>query len=190
MTLLLFAAIGCTSGGFCINTNIMKITHKTKTADILPLLDDNNVKGFLSQIPAHPLEKSIMSMSILEFSEILADEEAFIKKILDHKRALVAFGRLRSYKEQIEDISKFMKLYDYKKSAEEEQAAKGIVFPDFSMRMLADCVKFFNLHSFDEAEKVKVSEWLAIFQFSASEALFQYRFSKIIEDKTKSNKKR
>lgn len=163
----------------------MKITNKTKTADILPLLDENNIKDFLSQIPSYPLEKSIMSMSIKQFSDILTDEETFIKKLLSHKRALVAFGKLKSYKEQIDGIGKFMKLYDYKRSQDEEQATNGVVFPDFSIRMLSDCVKFFHLKSFDEAESCKVSDWLTIFQIEASNTLFQHNYNKIVEDKHK-----
>ena len=168
----------------------MKITHKTKTVDILPLLDDNNIKDFLSQIPSYPLEKSIMSMTIKQFSDILTDEETFIKKLLNQKRALVAFGMLNEYKKQIEDIAKFMKLYDYKRSQDEEQATKGIVFPDFSIRMLADCVKFFHLKSFDEAENCKVSDWLTIFQIEAANTLLQHNYNKIVEDKQKRKQKK
>lgn len=168
----------------------MKITNKTKTANILPLLDENRLKELIEQIPSYPLEKSIMSMSIKQFSDILTDEETFIKKLLSHKRALVAFGKLKSYKEQIDRIAKFMKLYDYKRSQDEEQATNGVVFPDFSIRMLADCVKFFHLKSFDEAESCKVSDWLTIFQIEAANSLFQHNYNKIVEDKQKRKQKK
>lgn len=168
----------------------MKISRHTKTKDILPLLDESNLKTLLEQIPSFPLEKSVMSMTIREFSDILTDEESFIKRILRHRKAFVALGKLKSYKEQIENIGKFMKMYDHKKSNDEEQAARGIVFPDFSIRMMADCVRFFNLHSFDEAENVKVSDWLTVFHIEASNTLLQHNYNKIIEEKQKRKQKK
>ena len=168
----------------------MKITSKTKTKYILPLLDADRLKSLLDEVPAVPLEKTLLSMTIREFSDVLADEENFIKKILGHRKALTALGMLRSYREQAENIGKFMKMYDHKKTPEEEQAAKGVVFPDFAARMMADCVRFFHLKSFDEAEKCKVSDWLTIFQIEGSQNLFQRRFNDIINEKQKRKHKK
>lgn len=168
----------------------MKISRHTRTKNILPLLDEERLKTLLDAIPAYPLKKSVMSMTIREFSEILADEETFMKKILSHRKALIAFGRLKSYREQITGVSKFLQMYNYKKSQDEEQAARNIVFPDFSIRMMADCVRFFHLKSFDEAEKCKVSDWLTIFQIEGSQNLFQRRFNDIINEKQKRKHKK
>lgn len=168
----------------------MKITKHTRTKDIIHLLNEERLKELLEQIPSFPLEKSVMAMTIREFSDILTDEENFIKKILRHRKAFVSLGMLRSYKEQIESISRFIKLYDHQRTNEEEQAGRGIVFPDFSVRMLSDCVRFFHLRSFEEAEKVKISEWLTLFQIEASQTLFQYNYNKILEEKQKRNRKK
>lgn len=167
----------------------MKITRRTRTTDILPLVNKDNVEDLLSQFPPYPLKKPVSSMTIEEFSQILGDEEGFITKLLSHKKALVAFGRLKQYRDEISGISKFMKLYDHRRSQEEEQAAKGIVFPDMSMRMLADCVRFFGLKSFKEAERCTVSDWLAIFQLEASATLYQLNYNRIMANKQKNKQK-
>lgn len=168
----------------------MKITKHTRTKDIIPLLNEERLKELLEQIPSFPLEKSVMAMTIREFSDILTDEQEFLKKILSCRKAFKAFGKLKSYKVQIENISKFMKMYDHHRTKEEEDAARGIVFPEFSVRMMADAVKFFNLHSFEEAEKVTISEWLTLFQIEASQTLLAYRYQKIIEAKQRKDRRK
>lgn len=168
----------------------IKINWKTKTKDILPLLNAENIERLLDAVPEYPLETAVLLMKIKQFASILEDEESFISQLLNEKRALVAFGRLKSYKRQIEEFANFIKLYDFKEDNDEAQAKKGIVFPKMSMRMLSDCVRYFHLKSFDEAEDYTVSQWLAIFQEDAANALYQRRLHEIYEKKSKQKKKK
>lgn len=168
----------------------IRITHKTKTKDILPLLNAESIERLLDAVPEYPLETAVLSMKIRQFAEILTDEEAFITQTLKEKRALVAFGRLKSYKRQIEEFANFLKLYDIKRTAEENAASKGIVFPNMSQRMMSDCVRYFHLKSFDEAEGCTVSDWLMVFQEDAANALYQRRIHEIYEKKSKQKKKK
>lgn len=168
----------------------IRITHKTKTKDILPLLNAESIERLLDAVPEYPLETAVLSMKIRQFASILEDEESFIAQILNEKRALVAFGRLKQYRKEIKQFADFIKLYDFKESNEEEQAKKGIVFPNMSMRMMSDCVRFFGLSSFEEAEHKKVNEWLAVFQNDAANALYTRRIHEIYEKKSKQKKKR
>lgn len=168
----------------------IRITHKTKTKDILPLLNAESIERLLDAVPEYPLETAVLSMKIRQFAEILTDEEAFITQTLKEKRALVAFGRLKSYKRQIEEFTNFLKLYDIKRTAEENAASKGIVFPNMSQRMMSDCVRYFHLKSFEEAEGCTVSDWLMVFQEDAANALYQRRIHEIYEKKSKQKKKR
>ena len=50
---------------------------------------------------------------------------------------------------------------------------QGVDFPNAVERMLLDCVKFFHLHSFDEAERLKVAEWLLVAKEEASAANYE-----------------
>lgn len=168
----------------------IRITNRTKTKDILPLLNAKNIERLLDAVPEYPLETAILSLEIKDFAAILEDEESFISRLLNEKRALVAFGRLKQYRKEIKQFADFIKLYDFKESNEEEQAKKGIVFPNMSMRMMSDCVRFFGLSSFEEAEHKKVNEWLAVFQNDAANALYTRRIHEIYEKKSKQKKKR
>lgn len=168
----------------------IRITNRTKTKDILPLLNAENIERLLDAVPEYPLETAVLGMKIRDFASILEDEESFISRLLNEKRALIAFGRLKQYRKEIKQFADFIKLYDFKESNEEEQAKKGIVFPNMSMRMMSDCVRFFGLSSFDDAERMKVSDWLAVFQSDAANALYQRRLHDIYQAKSKQKKKK
>lgn len=164
----------------------MKITKRTKTRDVLPLLTQDTLKELLEKVHAVPLDKPLITLTVGEFGEMVEDEETYIGKLLKHRKALKAFGRLKQYKQEIEAISKFFKLYDIRRTADESNAAIGIKFPNLGQRMLIDCVKWFHLNSMEEAEKVKLSAWLTMWQDEAANALYQRNYSKILEQKHKS----
>lgn len=139
----------------------------------------------MAKVPAVPLRKPLLQMTVGEFADILEDETQYIGNILAARKALKAFGRLKQFRTELEMVQKFMKLYDHQPTQEEKAAENGVVFPSFGQRMLIDCVKFFGLHSFKEAEKVPVAEWLTIFQSEASAVLYQRNYNKIMENKQK-----
>jgi hypothetical protein len=167
----------------------MKLTNKTLTKDVLPLLTKELLEEILDKVPAVPLDKPLLSLTVGEFGEIIEDEETYIVKLLKHRKALKAFGLLKQYRQEIEAISKFFKLYETKKTQEETNAALNIKFPSFSQRILIDCVKWFHLKSMEEAEKIKISEWLTMWQDEASAALYQHNYSKLLEQKNKAKRK-
>ena len=167
----------------------MKITEKTRTRDILPLLTDETLKEVLEKVPAVPLKKHLLEMSIGEFSGILESEEQFIADILKTRKALKAFGLLKQYKQEMEALAGFLKRFDTKRTQEEEAAAKGVLFPNMAQRMLIDVVKWFGLHSTREAEKITVGEWLTIWQDEAASALYQRNYMRIMDAKNKTKRK-
>lgn len=163
----------------------MQIDRHTKTKNVLPLLTKETLEEFLQKVPPVPLKKPLLKMTVGEFAEVFEDENQYIADILGCRRALKAFGRLKQFRTELEQIQKFMKLYDHQPTQEEKAAEKGIMFPSFAQRILIDCVKFFGLKSFTEAEKVPVSEWLTIFQSEASAVLYQRNYNRIMENKQK-----
>lgn len=170
----------------------MQITKHTKTKHVLPLLTKETMEELLQKVPPVPLKKPLLKMTVGEFSTLLDDETQYIANILSAWNAFKAFGRLKQFRIELEQIQKFMKLYDHQPTQEEKAAENGVVFPNFGQRMLIDCVKFFGLKSFKEAEKVPLSEWLTIFQSEASSVLYQRNYQRIMEQKqkAKNNKKR
>ena len=167
----------------------MVINCKTLTKDILPLLTQATLKELLEKVSAVPLKKPVLAMSIGEFGEIVVDEEIYIAKLLKHHKALKAFGLLKQYKQEMEALAKFFKMYEIKRTQEEEAAGKGIVFPNLAQRMLVDCVKWFHLKSTEEAEKVKLSDWMTLWQDEAANMLYQRNYQKILEQKNKAKRK-
>lgn len=167
----------------------IQITHRTKTKDILPLLNAENIERLLEVMPEQPLETAIFSMEIRTFADILTDEQSFIESLLSERKALVAFGRLKEYRKEIQQFTAFLKQFDFKETSEEQQAKRGIQFPDMAMRMMTDVTRFFGLKSFDDAERMKVSDWLAVFQSDAASALYQRKLNDIYRRKSEVKKK-
>lgn len=168
----------------------MKITKRTRVKDILPLLTEKRMEYLLRDIPEYPLDKSILSMTIGEFSEILLDEQAYILTLLNpRERAWKAFGRLRTFKKEMEEVSNFMKKYEIKQTEDEKRASTNVEFPDFIAKMLITVVQFFNLHSFKEAESIPLADYLVILQEQSSAVKYQRNYSRIMEDQYKSKTK-
>ena len=170
----------------------MKITYKTKTKDVLPLLMFNpeKMEWLIEQVPEVDY-KSVTSMTVAEFADLTEDEAAYIEKhILSEKRALNAFGKLKSLKRQMDELSKYLKLLSVEQTPDEKAAQRGVKSPTFIQNMMIDLVEFFGLSSFDEAEKRTVAEWIMIFQQKAAEAKVQRNLSKIWEQKNKAKRKK
>lgn len=169
----------------------MKITRRTLTKDILPLLTEERLEEVLEQVQEVPLRKPLLSMSIREFGEIVSDEETFLLSLVkQNRRALRFLGRLKSYRKAMDSLNRFIKTFDVEQTAEEKAAAKGVLFPNFQQRMLLTCAKFFGYKSLEEAGGCRLADYLTIFQDEASAMLFQRRHAKLLEQKYKSKNKR
>lgn len=169
----------------------MKITKKTKTRDILPLLTKERLEDLLEQVEPVTLEKSILSMTLTEFNDIISDEESFMLELVKHNRKALKFlGKLKSFREQMNGLNAFFKRLEINQSSEEKAAAKGVLFPDIMQRMLLTCCAFFHLKSFDEAEKCRISDYMLIYQNEAANAQYQRNYQAILEQKQKNKSKK
>ncbi len=169
----------------------MRITKRTKTKDILPLLTKERLDDLLEQVEAIPLKKSILSMTLTEFNDIISDEEYFVLELVKHNRKALKFlGKLKSFREQMNGLNAFFKRLEIKQTPEETAATKGVLFPDIMQRMLLTCCQFFHLKSFEEAEKCTVGSYMLIYQNEAANAIYQRNYNKIIEAKQKNKKKK
>lgn len=168
----------------------MKITRRTRVKDLLPLLTEKRMKYLLDNIQEYPLERPILSMTIGEFAEIIFDQEAYIKKILrPHRKAYVAFGQLKSFKRQMEEVSKIFEKMQVKHTAIEKQAMIGVNFIPFIGNLLLLAVRTFHLHSIKEAESIPLSDIIIVMQDNFSSLQYQRNYSRIMEDQYKSKNK-
>lgn len=165
----------------------MKIDRHTKTKDILPLLTKERIEDLLGKVSPVPVKRTLWEMTIEEFSEVV-DGTWFEKIFVKEKRFLNAMGMYKTMYTDLENFGKYVESFKVKKTAEEKAAAEGIDFPDLPTRMCIDIVRFFSLHSFEEAEKHSVTDWLVIYQDEASSAIFQRRHSDIMAAKRKVKK--
>lgn len=168
----------------------MIINKKTKVKEVLPLLNEEKMKYLLENIPEYPLEKSILSMTIGEFSEVILDEQGYIQTFMKpNERAYKAFGRLKAFKREMEDISKWIQKHEVKQTEDERRAAIGVDFPNFVTKIMITCIQFFNLHSFNEAEAIPLADYLIVLQDQSAAMLYQRNYSKILEQKQKTHGK-
>lgn len=165
----------------------MLITKKTKTKDLLPLLNEERFNRIMDAIDEYPLDKQLVEFTIGEFIDALDDD--YTMRFFKEKRAYKAFGKLKSFKNQLEGITKFLKQNDIEPNKEQKSAAQGVNFLSFEENMLYTAAEFFHLKSFDDAEKVKLSNYLLIHKKTSSEAKFQYNYNRIIDMKSKKNGK-
>jgi len=169
----------------------MLITNKTKTRDVLAIVTTKElIDQLLEKVESYPLEKDILEMTIAEFSDVINDEEAYITKLLSEEYALKAFGRLKNYREQMRTLVDWLKKLEVSQTLDEKQAAIGVDFPSLPERMLLTVTEFFHLSSFDEGEKVKLSNYLLIAKDQAADVKYQRNYQRILENKAKLNKKR
>lgn len=163
----------------------MKITAKTRTKDILPLLTEERIKKFAADVPPVPLEKPLLSMTCGEFIEAM--DEKFALRLLAEKRALTAFGRYRQYLKELEGITAYLGRYEVPQSADEKAAASGVRFPSMQERILLDCVRFYHLHSTAEAEALPIADWLLVVKSEGSAAQYQHRLNEQQKQKQQSH---
>lgn len=162
----------------------MLITRRTRTRDVLPFVTDKETMDrIIGAVDEVPLDKPLIEMTIAEFAE--TTDEDYVLRFLNEKYAWKAFGKLKSLKKQTEDITKFLQMNEVKPSKDQEQAAIGVVFPDFVQQMLLTVTEYFHLSSFDEAEKVKMSNYMLIQQKQSAEAKFKHQWDRLIEMKSK-----
>lgn len=169
----------------------MVIKKNTRVKDIIPLIRPDRMEEFINSFPPQPLEKPILSMTVGEFSEIMLDEDSYITKMLNPKeRAYIAFGRMHQYSIEMKALVDYLKTMQLKLSPEEQAASRNIDLPSFVERMLLDTVTFFHLHSMSEAEKIPLADYLVVLKDQVATTKYQRNYSKIIEQKSKTHRKK
>ena len=164
----------------------MKIIRRTKVKDLLPLLTEQRMELLLRDMPEYPLDKSILSMTIGEFAEILIDEQAYMMKILNpRERAYIAFGRLKAFRREMEEVSKIFEKMQVKQSPLEKRASIGVNFVPFIGNLLLTAVRAFHLHSMKEAELIPLSDIIIVMQDEHASVQYQRNYSKLLDDQSK-----
>lgn len=165
----------------------MVINATTLTSTVLPYITKEQFEYLVEQCEEVPLEKSIFSMTCGEFIESLEDE--FMENIFKDQYLCNVIGRYKTYKREMDQLDKYLKLNEFKLTPEEEKAQVGITFPTFPERILMTVTEYFHLKSFDEAENVPFSNYLMIVKAKNADSKYERNFNKIMEAKAKMKKK-
>lgn len=165
----------------------MVITENTLTATVLPFLTKEQFEKLVEQCDEVQLDKSIFAMTCGEFIESLDDE--FIENIFHKTYLFEAIGQYKTYKREMEQLDKFLKLNEFKLTPEEEKAQVGIIFPTFPERILMTVTEYFHLKSFDEAENVPFSNYLMIIKAKNADSKYERNYQRIMEAKAKTKRK-
>lgn len=172
----------------------MKITRKTKTFDVLPLLTEERFNNLLDSVPCCKLKKDVLDMTIGEYIEATRPE--YVERMFKTRNALKAFGQIKELKRQLDEVGELLEKWQVKQTADEQRALVGVLFPSNEERMLLDCLEFFNLTTIERvkgfrglliraAVDVKLSEYLICVKNSLANAKYQRNYSALC---TSSNK--
>ena len=91
--------------------------------------------------------------------------------------------RLKWLFRELEDVNKFFESLQIKQYADEKQAGNGINFLNPYMSMLIFAQQKFFLHSLEDAEKVKLSEYMAMKKNEVDGIKYQRNLQKIYQQK-------
>lgn len=125
----------------------MRIDKNTKTEEILPLLNYERVEQILKEVPAHPLKKKVIAMTVGEYVQAL--EPSFAMQFLKKKRAFKAFGMLKEYRKEMEEIGHLFEINSVQPTPEDRAALRGVVLPSVSEGLLLEAFEGFRLSRID-----------------------------------------
>lgn len=165
----------------------MVLNEQTPTISVLPYVTKEQFDELVDKCSEVPLDKPLLDMTCGEFIQAMEDD--YINGIFKEPFLFQAIGKYKSYKAQMEQIDTYLKLNEFKLSSEEERAQMGINFPSFPERILMTVTEFFHLHSFKEAEKIPLTNYLVVVNSKNADAKFERQYQKIIDQKNKMKKK-
>lgn len=157
----------------------MKITPKTPTAAILPLLTDDTLTDLLGKVEGNKASRAAWEMTIGEFGRVV--DGSFISDIAaEEPLALQWLRKVKAVLDSMESLAKYIEAIAVKQTPEEVAAAKGITPTPLAVRMAIDCVGWFHLRSLAEAEECKVGDWLVMYEDNCKAQQVQRNLNQIL----------
>lgn len=161
----------------------MRIDKKTLMADLLPLLNGERLEYLLQRVPAHPLEKPVLEMTVGEYIEALDKEWPL--QFFKCRTAFEGLGKLKQYRKEMEDVAKFIEFHSVSMDVGEKAAMAGIDFPTAQESILLTCLHEFGCPCIDSvgrrarrrgvrgAADIPLAEYLLVLKEKASAAKYE-----------------
>lgn len=162
---------------------LMRIDKKTLMADLLPLLNGERLEYLLQRVPAHPLDKPVLNMTVGEYIEALDKEWPL--QFFKCRTAFEALGKLKQYRKEMEDVAKFIEFHSVPMDAGEKAAMVGIDFPTAQESILLTCLHEFGCPCIDSvgirarrrgvrgAADIPLAEYLLVLKEKSSAAKYE-----------------
>lgn len=169
----------------------MIVTEKTKLKEVQRYLTDANFNRIMDAVDERPIRKDVWSLSCGEFIQILNEDSDFIeKKVIGRSRyALEWFGKYKTYKQQMDAVSSYLRMNETKPTEEEKAAMQGVKFPTLQEQIMLEVQARFGLKSFDDVGDVPLSQYLLIVKEKSANLKFEKNLNKIYDRKRKEKSK-
>lgn len=170
----------------------MRIDKRTKTIEVVPLLNEERLFLILDNVRPVPLDKPIAEMTIGEFIEASAQDYQF--RFYNDEFAFDAFGKIKTYRQEMESVAKYIKSLEVKTDADEDLAMAGVDFPNAAERMLIDAADWFGLHALESrdgvmgAADVPLAEYLIMLKDKSAKAKYERNRQRQFERKQKTKR--
>lgn len=180
----------------------MKITKQTPLNEVIYFMTAERWSQIIDQVSDQDIElqgwQSINSYTLGEFIEL---SQALEKKDLNYIISIFFVSSRKWYQrpkmptlwevavrlkwlfKEFGDINKFFEDLTIKQDADEKQAGQGINFLNSYMSMLVFAQQKFFLHSIEEAEKVKLCDYMALKKNEVDGIKYQRNLQKIYQQK-------
>lgn len=180
----------------------MKITKHTPLNEIIYFMTTDRWSAILNQVSDQDIAlqgwQSIKSHTLGEFIEL---SNALEKKDLNYIISIFFVTSRKRYQrpkmptlwevavrlkwlfKEFDEINKFFESLQIKQDADEKQAGQGINFLNPYVSMLIFAQQKFFLHSLEDAEKVKLSEYMAMKKNEVDGIKYQRSLQKIYQQK-------
>lgn len=180
----------------------MKITKQTPLGEVIYFMTAERWAQIIDQVSDQDIAlqgwQSIKSYTLGEFIQL---SQALEKKDLNYIISIFFVTSRKRYQrpkmptlwevairlkwlfKEFEDVNKFFEDLTIKQDADEKQAGQGINFLNSYMSMLVFAQQKFFLHSIEEAENVKLCDYMALKKNEVDGIKYQRNLQKIYQQK-------
>lgn len=130
----------------------MRLSSRTKTRDLIPLLTPERLEFLLGAVPAVPLPKPVIAFTVGEYVEALSPD--YWQKAMRPRRALKALGRLKQLRKEMQEVADFIEAHTLPMEPRDRAAMAGVDFPTAQESLLLEAREAFGLSRLDSTGRV------------------------------------
>lgn len=131
-----------------------------------------------------PVPVNILALTVGELLRIVTKQDYMQDYCERNADGIVEQARLaKGIIKAVEGLMATVKSWQPPLTAEQQQAAEGVKYPNFAESVLLECVDAYHLHSTAEAEGLPLADWYLVHKQRSAEARYNYNYNAIITRK-------